>query len=85
MPVCGAIIMLAAAEAIVSHGAGLAVVIVALPVAAYLVGRRQSRLSATRPAVQRDNPARAELARLRADVAELEDAAGRPLDAILAS
>lgn len=43
MPLFGIVVVLAAAEAILSHGWGLVAVIVALPAAGYLVGRRHGR------------------------------------------
>jgi hypothetical protein len=75
--------LLGAAEALLRHSAGEVIVIVVLPVAAFLLGRR----SGFRPGrvLPRRDRNRAELAELRGQVAELEDAAGRPLAAIVAS
>jgi hypothetical protein len=82
------ITMLAAAEALVRHSLGQVAVVVLLPVAGYVLGRWQGsrrgrpRQLDTRPARER---AADELARLRALVADLEGAAGRPAEAIVAS
>ena len=80
------VLVLGAAEAIVSHGLVLAVLLVLLPAGGYLLGRRHGgrriRHLDQRPARERAGD---ELARLRAAVADLEDAAGRPLAVITAS
>jgi hypothetical protein len=78
--------LLGAAEALVRHSAGEVAVILLLPVAAFLVGRRSGFRPARAPrALPRRDRNRADLAELRGQVAELEDAAGRPLAVILAS
>jgi hypothetical protein len=77
--------MLGAAEAIVGHGLVLIALVVLLPVAAFLAGRwhglRQLR---ERSRYLPDRMAE-ELAWYRRSLAELEEAAGRPLSAIIAS
>jgi hypothetical protein len=71
---------------ILQRGLGQLVVGGLLAAGGYMLGRRAGR----RPEQPRVHSAcrdetQAELARLRADVAELEDAAARPLSAIVAS
>ena len=76
------------AEAILRHPAGQAAALVLLPIGAYALGRWHGRRrAAPRHLDQRAAHERAadELARLRAAVADLEDAAGRPVAAIAAS
>ncbi len=86
LPLMACLLVLAAAEVIVSHGVVVAVLLVALPPAGYALGRRHGgrriRHLDQRPARERAGD---ELARLRAAVADLESAAGRPLAAITAS
>jgi hypothetical protein len=84
--ICGlfavaAITVLGAAEALLRHPLGQVAAMVGLPIAAYLLGRRSGRRSVARAGTSLAT----ELAALRSQVAELEDAARRPLAAILAS
>jgi hypothetical protein len=79
------IIMLGTAEALLRHSVVLVAGLVVLPAAAYALGRRHG-LRALR-ARSRYLPERLaeELAWYRRSLAELEETAGRPLSAIIAS
>ncbi len=72
----------AAAAQMLQHALVQVLAAVAIAAAGYGLGRR-SRTGQPRP--PRGAQTRAELARLRAEVAELEHAAGRPLTTITAS
>lgn len=83
----GLITVLGTAEALLRHSLGQIAVMVLLPIAAYLLGRRSGRrvLSPSRPPRSRATSEHAELARMRDQVARFEAEAGRPIDAATAS
>lgn len=85
IPVYGVLVILGLAEELLHHS--WAVALLMLPVGGWLLGRRAAARSGwVLPSRrQRRDRNRAQLTELRAQIAELEDAAGRPLTAITAS
>lgn len=77
--------ILGVAREILHHALGQAAAAVVIAVGAYALGRRRGRESHGRDCRPVSERAAGELARLRAVVEDLEDVAGRPVAAIMAS
>lgn len=77
--------VLGTAEAIIRHGLILAALFVVLPAAGYALGRRHGLRALRERSRYLPERLAEELAWYRRSLAELEEAAGRPLSAIIAS